>query len=83
MYEMTGKGVLLGRKYVVSNAADNRSIQIKEHRRKRDKLLFTMVRGQGKIFIYKKNYTGLKIEQRGNGFDFSQNRKLVARYELK
>lgn len=83
MYELTGNSVLLGNSHVVTLAPDSLSIEIKIHRKKRDKLAFTMVRDENTVFIYKKDFSGLKLERRDDGLDFSINKKLAAHYEVK
>lgn len=83
MYELTGRSVLLGNTYVVMLSPDNLSIEIKIHRKKRDKLIYTMVRDENTVFIYKKDYSGLKLERNGDGLDFTLNSKLAVHLEKK
>jgi len=55
-YELKGNSALLGNAYVATLTPDNLSIEIKQHRKKRDKLLYTMVRDENTVFIYQKNF---------------------------
>lgn len=83
LYELTGDGAMLGRKYRVNAADDNRRIVISERRKKKDKLIYTMVRDENTVFLYKKDFSGLKLERRRDGLDFTINRRLATHYEVK
>lgn len=83
-YKINGNDIFLENDYMISLTDNDSRIEIKSSRKKRkDKILYTIEKDSDKLFIYNKNYAGLRIEKEGNSIVIYKNKTLFRKYELK
>lgn len=81
-FEKKGNKLILNKKFVISTDNNNLSVQIKQYGRKKNRLLYTIEQNPDKIFIYSKQYQGIKIERDKNHLLVYRDNRPVAEYEL-
>jgi hypothetical protein len=82
-FQLSGNDLLLGKEYVVSSTNDNLRLEIRKQRKRRGRALYVVERDMNNVFFYKKDFSGMKFERRGNSLAVYRNSVLLANYELK
>lgn len=82
VFQLSDSQATLGRKYIIGISPDHRNVTISTYRKRRPRLLYTLIHDEKRLLIYNKNYNGIRIEKGGDGINLNRNRRLLARYEL-
>jgi hypothetical protein len=81
-FRKTGSDVFLNNDYAVSLANDNLTLAIKNPHKKRNYVLYTLVKSDNRLFIYNKRYSGIKIEKNKDNILLYRNNTLWTKFEL-
>jgi hypothetical protein len=81
-FRKTGSDVFLNKDYIVSLSDDNLTLVIKNPYKKRNNVLYTLVKNDKCLFIYNKRYSGIKIEMNKNNILLYRNNILSTKFEL-
>jgi hypothetical protein len=81
-FRKSGSDVFLNKNYIVSLSHDNFTLEIKNPYKKRNNVLYTLVKSDKQQFIYNKRYSGIKIEMHKDSILLYRNKTLWTKYEL-
>jgi hypothetical protein len=81
-FRKTGAGLILDKNYIVSLSDDNLTLEIKNPYKKKNNVLYTIVKSDKQQFIYNKRYSGLKIEMNKDSILLFRNKTLWTKYAL-
>lgn len=81
-FRITGSDVFLDRDYIVSLSTDRLAFEIKNPHKKRNNVLYTLVKSDNRLIIFNKRYSGSKIEMNKDSILLFRNKTLWTKYEL-
>jgi hypothetical protein len=81
-FRKTGPDVFLDRFYIVSLAADRLSLEIKDPHKKKNNVLYTLVKSNHRVFVYNRRYSGIKLEMNKDSIVLFRNKTLWTKFEL-
>ena len=82
-YRISDNDIFLENDYIVSLTNDNSTVEICKQGKRKNRILYYIVRSKDKIFIYNKKYFGRKIEYDKNSIIVYRDKTLLTKYELK
>ena len=81
-YELKNNTIKLDRRYLVSLSPDKKMINIQYQGRRRSYPLYTIVKGDNKLFVFNENYFGQKLQFHGNKLRLYHFKNYFTEYEV-
>jgi hypothetical protein len=81
-YTLSNDTVFLEKDYLLTLSDNNKTIRIQRHGKRKNKIIYTIEKNEGNLFIYNKKYSGKMLEFKGNGILIYNNKRLLTKYEL-
>ncbi len=83
IFQKDGDDIFLGRSYLLRRTSDGKIVNVYKIGRSKNRLLYTLVKGDNKLYIYDKMNRGIKIEYVGKTIEISKEKKVLTKYKLK
>ena len=81
-YKLLGDEILLGKRYLITLIENKRTICIMRTGWKREKILYKVEKSDDALFVYNKNYSGLKVQREDSTIIIYKNKKALVQYDL-
>lgn len=81
-FRKTESGVLLKNEYSVNLSGDRLALEIRNPMRKRNNVLYTIVKSDNHLFVYNRKFSGIKIEMKKDNMLLYKNNILWTKFEL-